>query len=178
MELLIFYISLFILIVNGATHPGARHHHSKGWEWTKNPNVIPHLRKITTDCVVTMKNATFNLAPLYLNPLAHGQLQYYTVRDTRSEWNPDDDYEYAFNVCGPVLTIPDGCKPSQLGTNRSYCEDNNLTTLDNGTIYCNVPMTHIGNTNGIFYMLYIPYCDTSDTFGPIANVQGYVVYVR
>ena len=68
---------------------------------------------MTDKCIVTIKNATFNLLPLHLSPIHDAQIRYYQVKDERSESNADDDYKYAFNVCGPVLTIPDGCHTNE-----------------------------------------------------------------
>mmetsp|Transcript_30408 Transcript_30408/g.48715 ORF Transcript_30408/g.48715 Transcript_30408/m.48715 type:complete len:807 (+) Transcript_30408:30-2450(+) len=131
-----------------------------GWGWTPNWNPLMPGRpyhKITTQCTVSMKNATFNLLPLYLNPQHEGQVKYYSVKDERSETNPDDDYKYAFNVCGPVLEVPDGCSDEKIksfnnGEAKMYCEDNDLSEV-NGTVKCNVDMKSVGDTKVYAYQM-------------------------
>ena len=90
-----------------------------------------------------MKNATFNLLPLYLNPKS--QLKFYTVKDDRNTPDdPSDDYEYAFNVCGPVLEVPTGCTYDKFnGKDRKFCDNNTLTTYPDGTTNCSIPWSTI-----------------------------------
>ena len=102
-----------------------------GWDWILPNDPKLRKRKVTAECVTTIKNATFNLLPLHLSSKFKGQLKYYSVKDERSVEDPTDDYEYAFNVCGPVLEIPEGC--ANAGGN--YCEDNNFTTTAEGNVY-------------------------------------------
>ena len=48
--------------------------------------------------------------------------------DERAADNPDDDYMYSFNVCGPTVDYPDEkcrTKKSSHGI-RQFCQDNNL----------------------------------------------------
>eukprot|EP01083_Nonionella_stella_P049726 132444_1 len=159
-----FLFSVYILLIHAiyggvnsaVTHEQYSHHNSqhktfryRGWGWTQNFPLLPEIpsglqysgpRMITSQCVVTLKNATFNLLPLHLNPRHNNQFKYYSVHDERSKSDLDDDYKYAFNVCGPVLEIPDGCVGEDAP--GMYCEDNNLS--ENGT--CNVPLTHVNGS--------------------------------
>ena len=87
-----------------------------------------------------------------------GQIHSYKVKDERSLDNPNDDYLYEFNICGPVASVPDGCKQSQImknswdGKPRIYCEDNQIAYNDtgNGYAYCAAPggMSTVGDTPG------------------------------
>merc|ERR1719204_1012695 len=86
-------------------------HLASGWGWLANNPKNPLLHKKMSDgnCFTTIKNATFNLLPLHLSPQHKGQIDFYSVNDERNPTDPTDDYEYAFNVCGPVLQVPAGC---------------------------------------------------------------------
>ena len=120
--------------------------------------------RITKECIVKLSNATFNLLPLHLSE--KNQIRSYKVKDERSLDDPNDDYLYEFNVCGPVGAVPTGCKQAQMMVNtwdhkpRQYCEDNRIAynvtedgssdLFHNGKAYCNVStgMSTVGDTPG------------------------------
>ena len=97
-----------------------------------------------------------------MSPEHSAQLKYYSVKDSRSESNPDDDYKYAFNVCGPVLEIPEGCSEDDIktynnGQPRQFCEDNQLHTNDTtGEVKCKVEMKSVGDVPGIYVYINTP----------------------
>ena len=108
-----------------------------------NNTVLIYICRITKECVVSIKNATFNLKPLYLN--SKSQLKFYTVKDDRFIDDPTDDYGFAFNICGPVSEVPTGCTYDDLqGKDRKFCDNNTLTIYPDGTTNCSVPWSTIG----------------------------------
>ena len=110
-----------------------------GWDWILPNDPRFRLRHVTAECVTNLKNATFNLLPLHLSTKYRGQLKYYAVKDERSVEDPTDDYEYAFNVCGPVLEIPEGCETA----GGNYCEDNNFTTEAEGNVLLSTDINNV-----------------------------------
>ena len=71
----------------------------------------------------------FDLSP-YMGGYNENPNDYYCVKDSLFDTDPDRKYQYCFNVCTPVKSIPKACndipdsKTCKLsGINETTCED-------------------------------------------------------